>query len=409
MLANLTPCPRSRTSSTCSTAGTRPHTADELGRRRAGGRRPGAATSRKVMFAVDPTAEVAAEAADWGADLLVVHHPLFLKPVHGVRGDDAEGPHPARRWSTAGCALLTAHTNADQAAGGVSEALATALGLADLAPLVPAPGRADGQADRLRAGRRGGRWLSGRRVAEAGAGTIGDYDFASFSLAAAQGRFRPLAGARARRSATVGEIEVVDEVRVEVVLPARRAQPGGRRAAGGAPLRGAGVRRRRARRPAQVADSADRPDRHASRRTTLGEFAEAVAAGAARTAHGVRVAGDPTRSVRRVAVCGGAGDFLLDTIAAHRRRRVRHQRPAAPPGGGVRRAGRPGAGRRRPLGGRVDLAAGGGRRGCATRWGTPCRPGSASSSRTRGQCGVHLSTLRLPPPPRSSAEQRRGR
>ena len=30
------------------------------------------------------------------------------------------------------------------------------------------------------------------------------------------------------------------------------------------------------------------------------------------TAHGVRVAGDPDRAVRRVAVCGGAGDFLLD-------------------------------------------------------------------------------------------------
>ncbi len=32
------------------------------------------------------------------------------------------------------------------------------------------------------------------------------------------------------------------------------------------------------------------------------------------TAHGVRVAGDPDRTVRRVAVCGGAGDFLLDLV-----------------------------------------------------------------------------------------------
>ncbi len=32
------------------------------------------------------------------------------------------------------------------------------------------------------------------------------------------------------------------------------------------------------------------------------------------TAHGVRVGGDPTRVVRRVAVCGGAGDFLLDAV-----------------------------------------------------------------------------------------------
>ena len=48
--------------------------------------------------------------------------------------------------------------------------------------------------------------------------------------------------------------------------------------------------------------------------TTLREFAERVAAALPDTAHGVRVAGDPDRVVRRVALCGGAGDFLLDTV-----------------------------------------------------------------------------------------------
>jgi putative NIF3 family GTP cyclohydrolase 1 type 2 len=50
------------------------------------------------------------------------------------------------------------------------------------------------------------------------------------------------------------------------------------------------------------------------RETTLQHFAEAVAHALPQTAHGVRVAGDPDRVVRRVAVCGGAGDFLLDTV-----------------------------------------------------------------------------------------------
>ena len=49
---------------------------------------------------------------------------------------------------------------------------------------------------------------------------------------------------------------------------------------------------------------------------TLAEFAEAVAAALPPTQHGVRVAGDPERTVRKVAVCGGAGDFLLDRVAA---------------------------------------------------------------------------------------------
>ena len=48
--------------------------------------------------------------------------------------------------------------------------------------------------------------------------------------------------------------------------------------------------------------------------TTLGRFAQAVADALPATAQGVRVAGDPDRAVRRVAVCGGAGDFLLEEV-----------------------------------------------------------------------------------------------
>ena len=71
---------------------------------------------------------MAQEAADWGADLLVVHHPLFLKGVHGFTTETPKG-RTLHTLARAGCALLTAHTNADQAVGGVSEALALALGL----------------------------------------------------------------------------------------------------------------------------------------------------------------------------------------------------------------------------------------------------------------------------------------
>src|SRR5689334_1394576 len=96
---------------------------------------------RKVLFAVDPTLEVAREAAEWGADLLVVHHPLFLTPVTGFPATTPKG-RTAATLIKAGCALLTAHTNADLALDGVSEALALALGLTDLAPIVPAPAEA---------------------------------------------------------------------------------------------------------------------------------------------------------------------------------------------------------------------------------------------------------------------------
>ena len=262
---------------------------------------------RRVLFAVDPTLEVAREAAEWGADLLVVHHPLFLKPVHGFAATTPKGRTLAT-LAGAGCALLTAHTNADRAVGGVSEAMATALGLTDLAPLLPsADGALDkvtvhvpaADADAVRAA-----------LAQAGAGAIGDYDSCSFSTPG-EGRFRPLEGA----NPTIGEVgraEVVDEVRVEAVLPRPRraavvaallaAHPYEEPAYDVVELTDPGTSDTGTGRIGTVAD------------TTLSAFAETVAAALPATAQGVRVAGRPDRPVRRVAVCGGAGDFLLDDV-----------------------------------------------------------------------------------------------
>ena len=94
---------------------------------------------RRVLFAVDPVAEVVDEAIEWGADLIVTHHPLLLRPVHGVPATTPKG-RLVHRLIRAGTALFTAHTNADVADPGVSDALARAVGLAgELRPLSPSP------------------------------------------------------------------------------------------------------------------------------------------------------------------------------------------------------------------------------------------------------------------------------
>ena len=108
-----------------------------------------------------------------------------------------------------------------------------------------------------------------------------------------EGRFRPLAGANPAVG-EVGRLEVVDEVRVEVVLAAPAACGRRRRDAGGPSLRGAGVRRRRARRPAAPAGTGSGRIGDVEP-TTLGDFARAVADGCRRPPQGVRVAGDPDR------------------------------------------------------------------------------------------------------------------
>ena len=262
-----------------------------------------------VMFAVDPAPEVVREAQDWGADLLVVHHPLLLTPVHSMAATTPKGKvlHVLARD---GIALLTAHTNADVPADGVNESLARAVGIVDPRVVVDegregldkltffVPGT---DADRVRTA-----------VAAAGAGTLGDYDGCSFSTPG-EGRFRPLEGANPTLG-RVGDPEVVAEVRVEVVLPRSR------RTTVVAALLDAHPYEEPAYDVVELANDAPPSDRGHGRigrlaaPTTLRGFAEQVRDALPATAHGVRVSGDPERPVETVVVASGSGDFLLDTV-----------------------------------------------------------------------------------------------
>jgi dinuclear metal center YbgI/SA1388 family protein len=95
-----------------------------------------AAEVGRALVCVDPVAETVDEAIDSGAELLVAHHPLLLRGVHGVPVDDPKGAL-VHRLIRAGVALYCAHTNADIASPGVSDALADTLGLRVVGPLRP--------------------------------------------------------------------------------------------------------------------------------------------------------------------------------------------------------------------------------------------------------------------------------
>ncbi|PRX23541.1 Nif3-like dinuclear metal center hexameric protein [Actinoplanes italicus] len=98
----------------------------------------------RVLCVVDCVPETVDQALDLGADLIVAHHPLFLKPVSSIAPDTFKGAL-VHRLIRAGVALYTAHTNADVANPGVSDALAARLGLTGLRPLAPAEGAAAGE------------------------------------------------------------------------------------------------------------------------------------------------------------------------------------------------------------------------------------------------------------------------
>ncbi|MEV6318717.1 Nif3-like dinuclear metal center hexameric protein [Streptomyces sp. NPDC051776] len=98
---------------------------------------PDAAVQR-VLFAVDPVQEIAEEAVKLGADLLVTHHPLYLRGTTTVAASTFKG-RVVHTLIKNDVALHVAHTNADRADPGVSDALAGALGLRITGPLVPDP------------------------------------------------------------------------------------------------------------------------------------------------------------------------------------------------------------------------------------------------------------------------------
>ncbi|MBM7167330.1 Nif3-like dinuclear metal center hexameric protein [Streptomyces sp. G44] len=104
---------------------------------------PDAEVSR-VLFAVDPVQEIADEAVRLGAQLLVTHHPLYLRGTTTVAASTCKG-RVVHDLIKNDVALHVAHTNADRADPGVSDALAGALDLRVVRPLVPDPADRNGR------------------------------------------------------------------------------------------------------------------------------------------------------------------------------------------------------------------------------------------------------------------------
>ena len=104
---------------------------------------PGQEVTR-VLFAVDPVRETVDEAVTLGADLLVTHHPLYLRGTTTVAASTFKG-RVVHTLIKNDIALHVAHTNADTADPGVSDALAGALDLRVVRPLVPDPTDPDGR------------------------------------------------------------------------------------------------------------------------------------------------------------------------------------------------------------------------------------------------------------------------
>ena len=90
----------------------------------------------KILVALDPFADVAQEAIDFGAELIVTHHPLFFNPIKNVTEDTAVG-RTAGLLIRNNISLWSGHTNLDVAPGGVNDVLAERLGLSNITAVPP--------------------------------------------------------------------------------------------------------------------------------------------------------------------------------------------------------------------------------------------------------------------------------
>lgn len=167
---------------------------------------------RRMCVSLDTTEAIVDQAISLRADIIVAHHPLIYSPLTALSADT---PLARRliKLIRADVALYVMHTNYDAAPGGTNDVIADLLGLGDRTPLrttredpfykiavfVP-----EDNTERVR-----------NAMADAGAGRIGQYTHCSFR-ARGIGTFVPLPLAQPFIG-SIGRMEEVEEYRLEMI------------------------------------------------------------------------------------------------------------------------------------------------------------------------------------------------
>lgn len=83
---------------------------------------------QRVLVALDATPDVARQAAQRGAQLVISHHPRMFSPLQTLVQQDPQAA-AAMAFVKEGLSLYVMHTNLDRASGGVNDVLAQTVGL----------------------------------------------------------------------------------------------------------------------------------------------------------------------------------------------------------------------------------------------------------------------------------------
>jgi len=166
-----------------------------------------------VLLTLDVTEAIVAEAIARNCNLIVAHHPLIFSGIKSISGKN----YVERVIQTAiknDMNIYAAHTNLDNVLHGVNAKFAEKLGLVNTRILVPMTGTLHklytyvpvADADKVR-----------DAMFAAGAGHIGNYTECSFSTSGS-GTFKPGSSANPAIGMAGGAREAVEEVKIEVLV-----------------------------------------------------------------------------------------------------------------------------------------------------------------------------------------------
>ena len=255
----------------------------------------------RVLISLEPSLAAVNHAASNQASLLITHHPLIFKPLKRISTNDPTGTtiFAAIKQNVA---IASAHTNLDRAADGLNDWLATKVGLGSAVPLQSVSGNLVklvvyvpiDHVEKVSAALFAG-----------GAGDIGNYSNCSFQ-AEGVGTFLPKKGTDPHIG-KIGKLERVEEQRLETVVPRHQLSKV--------------VSRMMKAHPYEEVAYDILPMENVRTDVGLGRIGKLETSITLEDMiHRVKeqlgcshlkVVGDLTRAVQKVAVCGGSGAFLL--------------------------------------------------------------------------------------------------
>ncbi len=168
----------------------------------------------KILITLEVTNKVLDEAMENNVDMIITHHPMIFSPLKNINKDDFKGNLIYKAIQN-NISIYTAHTNIDIAPNGLNDYLVKKLSILDtevldtiqnehyykLVVFIPV----------------GHEKTVSDAISDAGAGHIGNYSNCTFRTEGI-GTFKPLEGTEPFIG-NHGEIENVEEVRLETIVP----------------------------------------------------------------------------------------------------------------------------------------------------------------------------------------------